>query len=393
MARKRRFQHGSVFKRGKREKVWVGRWYEPITRPDTGFDLVRRSEVLGKVAEMPTRRQAEQALSDRLRKINSGDFRPQSSLRFEGFVRNRWMPEVLPTLKFSSKKHYDYIFNIHLLPTLGEMQLRVITRDVVQNLLAGKLLSGLSWKTVKHIRTTLGTILRAAEQDGLIDKNPVINTRLPRRPPTERQSVSPEEVRGVLNELAEPSRSIGWLIVLTGLRIGEVLALRWCDVDLVLGIIRVSRAVYDGHFDEPKTKRSRRTVPLSKRASAILEARRPITPDTDSLVFRARNGSPLSRRNLLNRHLVPTCKKLGLPRMNWHWLRHANATFLDSVGTPLGTTQSLLGHSSSEITREVYVHSVPDDARRSVQKLEDFVIGPKRTQVPVRPKNGSLLIQ
>jgi hypothetical protein len=84
--------------------------------------------------------------------------------------------------------------------------------------------------------------------------------------------------------------------------------------------------------------------------------------------------------------------------MSWHWLRHANATLLDAVGTPLGTVQALLGHSSSEITREVYLHSIPADARAAVQKVEDLLIGPKLigpkwTQVVEIPKTGSRLIQ
>src|SRR5712675_1373438 len=142
-------------------------------------------------------------------------------------------------ISLSSKKHYEYIFNIHLLPTLREMQLRLITRDVVQNFLTAKLRGGLSWKTVKHIRTTLGTILRAAECHGLVETNAVASTRLPRRGPSPaRPSVSPEHIRTLLINLPEPSRSISWLIVLTGLRIGEVLALRWQDVDLVAGSLR-----------------------------------------------------------------------------------------------------------------------------------------------------------
>jgi integrase len=74
-------------------------------------------------------------------------------------------------------------------------------------------------------------------------------------------------------------------------------------------------------------------------------------------------------------------------------LRHANATLQDAVVTPLGTVQALLGHSSSEITREVYVHSIPADARAAVQKVEDLLIGPKWTQVVEIPKTGSRLIQ
>lgn len=79
--------------------------------------------------------------------------------------------------------------------------------------------------------------------------------------------------------------------------------------------------------------------------------------------------------------------------MCWHWLRHAHATLLDAVGTLLGTVQALLGHSSSEITREVYLHSIPADAQAAVQKVEDLLIRPKLTQVVEMAKTGSQLIQ
>ena len=92
----------------------------------------------------------------------------------------------------------------------------------------------------------------------------------------------------------------------------------------------------------------------------------------------------------MRRQLTPTCKKIALDGVNWHWLRHANATLLDSVGTPLSTTQALLGHASPEITREIYLHSIPADAKGAVEKIEKLVeeakaesevIGPNRTQV------------
>ena len=85
------------------------------------------------------------------------------------------------------------------------------------------------------------------------------------------------------------------------------------------------------------------------------------------------------------------CIALGLTGVNWHWLRHAHATLLDSVGAPLGTVQALLGHASSEVTREIYIGSVPEDARTAVQNVEKL-IGPKWTQVPEWPEMSSLLI-
>jgi integrase len=81
--------------------------------------------------------------------------------------------------------------------------------------------------------------------------------------------------------------------------------------------------------------------------------------------------------NLRNRQLDPMCEELKIPKVGWHSLRHSNATLLDAVGTPLGTVQSLQGHSSSEITRGTYIHSLPAGAREAVQKVEDLLTGPK----------------
>jgi integrase len=121
--------------------------------------------------------------------------------------------------------------------------------------------------------------------------------------------------------------------------------------------------------------------------------RKPSVANPDALVFASREGSALDRYNLTNRQLKNTCKNLGPVGVNWHWLRHANATLLDAVGTPLGTLQALPGHSSSEITREVYLHSIPADARAAVEKVEDLLKRPKLTQVPIAWGNGSPLIQ
>jgi len=178
-------------------------------------------------------------------------------------------------------------------------------------------------------------------------------------------------VRELLEALPEPSRSLAF---------GEVLALRWSDVDLDKGLVQVRQTVYEGHFDEPKRKGSNRTVPLAPRAVEILRSHKPVRSDPNTLIFGTRLGSPLSGRNLRNRQLKPTAERLGMRDVHWHWLRHASATLLDSVGTPIGTTQKILGHSSPEITRTVYVHSVPADAQEAVEKVEDLLNGPKRTQ-------------
>jgi integrase len=392
MARKRCFQEGSLFKRGTRKKVWVARWWEPVIGRDNVPGRIRRSEVLGPVAEIPTVRQARQMLSDLLRKVNSDDYRPQTVWTFRSFVKDRWKPEIFPTLKYSTQQYYDNMIDAHLNPAFGDTQLRLITRDAVQSFLQAKTRSGLSWKTVALIRTAFGTIIEAAVMQDLLTDNPVRKTRLPRRGPVEEKApIETETVKKLIEKLAEPSRSIASLLAMTGLRIGELLALRWQNVDLENGFLSVCQTVYEGHFDEPKSKRSKRRIPLGPRCVEIFAALKPTEAAPSTLVFSARNGSPLSRRNLLNRQLKPVCKTLELTGVNWHWFRHANATLLDSVGAPVGTTQALLGHSSSEITRGTYIHSVPADARHAVGDVEKL-FGPKWTQVSALPEMGDSLI-
>ena len=290
MTRKRCFQNGSLFKRGTRTKVWVARWWEAVIGPDNVPGRIRRSEVLGTVAEIPTKCDAMRMLDDLLRKVNSGDFRPQAVWTFRSFVADRWKTELYPTLKFSSKKFNDKMVDAHLNPAFGDTQLRLITKDAVQCFLNAKARSGLSWKTVKHVRTAFGTIIEAAVKDDFMADNPVRRTRLPRRSPVEEKTpIELETVKELIEKLPEPSCSIAALLARTGLRIGELLALRWQDIDLLKGLLSVNQTVYEGHFDEPKSKRSKRRIPLGPKCVEVLAALKRTEATPSTLVFSARN--------------------------------------------------------------------------------------------------------
>jgi integrase len=151
----------------------------------------------------------------------------------------------------------------HLIPAFGERRLPDIPREAIQTLLAAKLCDGFAWETVHHIRCALSKVLGTAEEWGYISDNPVRKTRLPRRDCNpERPVVTPEQVKRLVMVLSERAKSIALLLAMTGLRIGELLALRWKNVNLNDRLLRVTETVYEGHFDKPKTKRSVRAIPL-----------------------------------------------------------------------------------------------------------------------------------
>jgi len=137
--------------------------------------------VIGKVADLPTRRDAETAFANLLRRVNSVDTQSELACTFGEFAERSWLPEILPTLKYSGQKYYQYILKTHLLPAFAEMQLRLISRETVRSFVAAKFQQGLAYKTEKHIRTVLRTILKAAELSGLVDNNPVPKTKFARQ--------------------------------------------------------------------------------------------------------------------------------------------------------------------------------------------------------------------
>jgi hypothetical protein len=206
---RRRFQRGSLFKRGKREKVWVARWWEDVINADGTMGRMRRSIVIGTVAESATRRLAMRALSERLRSLNSGSQRPQAMRTLKDFVQMDWEPVVLPTLKYATQRHYKYMLGVHLIPIFGERRLPDISREAIQTFLAAKLRDGFAWETVHHIRCALSKVLGTAEEWDYISDNPVRKTRLPRREhKSERSILTPEQIKQLL--VALPSHPNPW---------------------------------------------------------------------------------------------------------------------------------------------------------------------------------------
>jgi integrase len=171
--------------------------------------------------------------------------------------------------------------------------------------------------------------------------------------------------------LSEPCRSVVSVAVLTGMRIGEISALRWKRIDAPRGTIEVAKNYSCGEFVTPNTKSSRRVIPMSSALTSVLEKHRAEGGQCalEDLVFRTSKGTPLNDKNLYNRELAPACDQIELPRVSWHSFRHTRATLLGEVGGSLKTAQALLGHSDLETTRNTYTHAIPDSQRTAVERV------------------------
>src|ERR1700720_3528123 len=155
LARNRSFQRGSLFQRGKRNKVWGGRWWEETIDGEGKPVRVRRSEILGEVAELRSERQAAKILTQRMKDINGDHYSFLATRKFVDFVRVDWEPVMLPTMKYATQKSYAYFLRVHLIPALGDFRLRDIDREPIQTVLNAKLATGLAWETVHHLQCAL----------------------------------------------------------------------------------------------------------------------------------------------------------------------------------------------------------------------------------------------
>ena len=383
------FQSGCLFKKGKRRKTWVARWREPAMQLDGTTKRVLRAEVLGLVTEL-SEREARNQMAVLLRPINEGRYRPEATITFGQFVTQCWETAVVPHLKPSSVRYYGLQIRCHLLPTFGTSRIKDITKAAVQRFLGGKRTQGFSGSSVHGMRTALGKVLQAAVDWNYLEQNPARGIRLGDRAPVqERVYLMPEQLSPLINSLPEPCRRLVVITVLTGLRIGELLALRWKHVNFIHDVIQVRETVYEGRFGTPKTKSSRRDVPMSQpvREAFMAQHNERAAADADELIFTSRNGSPMNPKNLLRRVLQPACRKLQLPVISWHSFRHTHATLLGEVGESLRTAQAILGHSDLKTTLNIYTHAIPESQKRAVAKVAGLVF-PTVPEFSAATENG-----
>ena len=352
MAR-RRYQKGSIRKRGKRNPIWELQWWEDYILPDGTIGRRRESIILGSVSELSIK-QARKLAEKKLSPVNAGKAVPHSTLSLREFVEQFFVPLAFPILKLSTRKRYRSTLDLHLLPAFGGTRLCDIRTVDLQRFILQKFDNGLGWETCNHLRNLLSKMFANAKKWGHFGgENPALGVELPEKQASKKKQVlMPDQVARLLALLREPVRTMALIGVLTGLRVGEILGLRWQDVDFKQGELRVEQAVYRGSVGSPKTRGSRRTLPLPEMLVSAMKglAMRSLEASPQSLVFATRNGTPYSDTNLLLRDLKPAGRQIGAPWLSWHTFRRTHATLLQLAGGSAKDAQAQLGHAQISTT-------------------------------------------
>lgn len=370
MARKR-YQTGTLIKRGSRGKRWFGQYREDFVDSAGQVHRQLRKVMLGTVKELPTRRLAQRRLDLVLSRINAPTYRPGRIATFTEFVE-QWERDVLSLSKPSSRKAAESHLKCYLVPRLGRIKLEEISQQTIQQFVS-ELSKKLSRHTLLNVLSTFGSILRAARSWGYIvgsvnRSELVLPARKLAKPV---RFFSAEQVTAILNAAQEePYRTMFVLAALSGLRAGEICGLFADDLDFEKQTITVRRSAWYGELQTPKSRSAVRTVPMPEvLAMALKNYLRVRKPNRAGLLFATRNGTPYSANTIVQRKLWPILDALKIPRCGFHGFRHSASTLLIDLGASPKTVQSQLGHSDPRITLGVYSHIVDESQRRDVEKL------------------------
>ena len=230
----------------------------------------------------------------------------------------------------------------------------------------------LAGKSVRDLRIALRSLLSIAVEWEWITSNPAAGRlRFSKPVPVRAKRIlTPDQFWLLVPNLCQPYSTIVTGAVLSGLRKGEIEALRW--IDLGSGEILVDEAVYRGQLSSPKTARSERTVAVGPLVEQSLKEWRKEAKFTnpDDFVFGVRTNSPIDLHNAVVRLIKPACRKLGLPEVSWHDLRHTYTTWGRRAGVDPESMRDQLGHSSVQITLDVYSHA--QDRAEAAARIERY---------------------
>jgi integrase len=331
-------------------------------------------------------KQAKRILAERLNEVNATNNNPGQhapSMTFADFASGLWYDYLAnKRIKASTAYSYDSMIEKHLVPAFGAMQLgQITTVDVTE--FFNKAKEKLASKYALNLYTLLNSMFDVAVQHDLIDSSPVRRKlHQPQHEPKEKPILSAEQVRKVIVTVADEYKPLFVVAAVTGMRIGEILALRWQDVDLDARKMTVRHNLWRGQWGTPKTKASAKTRNLSDLLVTAFRVQRLKSRFTqpDDFIFARRDGSPYDR-DWLRESVLYTALDIAeierKPRQHgFHLFRHTCGSIVYALTGDIRLAKDALAHSRISTTSDIYVHTdeVPAEVAEMVGREINFTL-------------------
>lgn len=380
MSRRTRYQQGSV-QREKRlsgSDVWIYRWYETGTDGTSKY----RKAIVGTVATLANETSALKAAQALRIDANQQAPHAESGPRsFAELIAHYRLKELAGESKgrkaFSTRAAYECYLNRWILPRWGDLRIDQVKSVAVEEWLDSiKRAKG----TRAKIRNIMSAIFHHAMRYEWVDRNPIKLVRQSAKREKVPDVLELFELQLLLSKLFVRERTLALLDAATGLRVSELLALRWSDVDFENLELNVTRSIWHQVLGNCKTEASAKPVPMdSYMAEDLLRWRRQSDyASDDDFVFASetmKGKQPYWPDNLMKRHIRPVARANGINKnIGWHTFRHSFGTLLKANGEDVKTVQELLRHANSRITLDVYTQALSTNKRAAQSKVVKMMV-------------------
>jgi integrase len=372
-------QRGGVYRRG---NTWTAFW-----RTDTPQG--RKQHTKG---GFRTKKDAQQFLNETMATIQAGTFTQPTRVTFGEFLTERWLPTRRMAVRESTYASYRGMVERHVIPALGHVPIQQISPDHLDRFYADLVAAELATKTVRNIHVLVHRALRDAVRKNLVPRNVADAAdppKLNRANRDEMKTWTPEQLRAFFDGIADHRLAAAYVLAATtGMRRGEVLGVRWRDVDFAARRLHVQQTVLSVEYKltvgRPKTLRGERKLALDPETIRILtehragqDRERALLGDgyvDNDLVFAREDGSPV-HPDYFSKTFDRTVKRLKLPKIRLHDLRHTHATLGLAAGVHVKVMSDRLGHATTAFTQDVYMHAIPAVEDDAANQIADLVFG------------------
>jgi integrase len=374
MKPRERYQLGSITREKRKHgaAVWTLRWREK----DADGSTIRRKEIIGTVEEYRTKASAQKACEFLRSTINKGTRSPRTIAELVTHYREKEMSED-GNKAFSTRTAYAVYLRNWIVPKWGTLSLSDVRTIGVEEWLRSLPLSNGS---KAKIRNLMSALFNHAMRHEWVDGNPIRLVRQSAKRESVPDVLTAEEIKALLSKLDGPYYIMAFLAAVTGLRVSELLALKWEDIDFTAGEIRLTRAIVCQHVGSLKTEASHKPVAMDSGLSALLldwRRRCPYNQDSD-YVFGSpeKDGrQPLWPSSAMSKHIRPAAILAGITKhVRWHVFRHSFATLLKGNGEDVKTVQESLRHADSKVTLDVYTQGLMPLKRAAQRKVFQAIV-------------------
>ncbi len=376
-----RYQFGDlrVRKRNKGPDVWQFRFME---------NGRRKSVLIGTVERLATEADAQRAVEHLRSRINSLAPEAQFHAVTVGALIDRYTTEEMPTsVREDTAGSYRGIFKNWIHPAWGTRTLESVKTVAVEGWLKS---IPRTQSTRAHIRNMMHRLLNCAIRWEMIDRNPVDLVRQSSKRTKIPRVLTAEEFKKLLHELAEPYRTMVLVAGCLGLRISEILGLRWGDIDWDNLAVSVQRSVVAGKVYDTKTEASAKPLPIDPElGEALLLFRQKAAYGTHSdYIFAGDSGKPRWQGVMLTDHIKPAAELAGIGKIGWHTFRHTFSSILHGAGTSMAVQKELLRHADISTTMNLYTQAESPAKREAVHQVAKVLLNVKPVVVRIGTRQG-----